>query len=71
MLPHDIDYEPCTHVFEESILRPHRLTHEDVGGAKIVENINEIATTIEKILKECGYTCSHIAQAIKSRNISE
>lgn len=68
-LLHDIGYGPYTYLFNNVILFPRRLTHRDIG-ARIVEEFDEILINIEKILNEYGYSCKHIAQAIKSDEIN-
>ncbi|MEM0489888.1 MAG: HD domain-containing protein [Ignisphaera sp.] len=68
LLLHDIGYGPYTYIFEEAILEPRQLTHEDMG-ARIVDEFNEISVGIEKVLRNYGYTYKHIIQAINSRNI--
>ena len=69
-LLHDIGHGPYSHTFEDYILYPRSTTHEIIG-ARIIEEHQELAEALDKVLSEYGYRIKDLSQAIKSTSVEE
>jgi len=62
---HDIGHGPFSHIFEDYILYPRRITHERIG-AEIIRSNPELQEAFESIEKELNVSANLIAKMLES-----
>ena len=69
-LLHDIGHGPYSHTFEDYVLIPRGVTHEDMSS-KLVESYEPVTSAVEAIVSEYGYSVKQVSRALRATSVDD